>query len=78
MGDMGEMFKAMKQARKENRARRLSGANPEGWHQHTEYHWYRYVDGVKFDYWPSSGLVMSQGKRYNINSKFIQSTLENK
>lgn len=75
MGDMGEALNALKDYRKQERKKRLESANPDGWSQHTEHHWYRIIDGRKINYWPSSGLVMIGKKRFNINSKKIQSLI---
>lgn len=53
MGDMGDVFRDMKRHDKERKAKNLKQANPEGWIQHTEYHWSRTVNGKRLDYWPS-------------------------
>lgn len=55
MGDMGDIFNAMRDLKKERKAQRLEKANPEGWLQHTEYHWSRMLNGKKLNYWPSTG-----------------------
>lgn len=75
MGDMGEIFRAMKEHNKERREARLAAANPEGWTQHTPYHWSRTIGGKRINYWPSNGLVMIGQKRHNINSKHIRALL---
>lgn len=62
MGDMGDIFDAMRQERKERRARNLNRADDTGWKKHTPYHWYRYINGVKLNYWPSSNKYQ-YGKR---------------
>lgn len=75
MGDMREIFDAMKEFRLERRAKRLSEAKEIGWQKHTEHHWFRVINGTKLNYWPSSGLVMIGNRRHNINSKHIQAML---
>lgn len=75
MGDVGETFRALKERKKEQKAKRLQSANPEGWEKHTDYHWHRTINGKKINYWPSSGLCMIENKRYNINSKYIRNLL---
>lgn len=42
--------------------RNMAAANPAGWTQHTPYHWSRYIDGKKLDYWPSKRKWMFNGK----------------
>lgn len=32
-----------------------------GWTKHTEYHWSRYVNGRRLDYWPSRKKFMLAG-----------------
>ena len=76
MGDMAEIFNAMKEAAKERRAERLDRADDAGWEKHTPYHWHRTIDGKKLNYWPSSGLVMIGQKKHNINSRYIREMLK--
>lgn len=33
-----------------------------GWTKHTEYHWSRYVNGERLDYWPSRKKYQFRGK----------------
>lgn len=72
MGDMGDVFRAMTEAKKERKQNRLETANDAGWEKHTPYHWYRLIKGEKLNYWPSTGACMYKGKRKHIKSKFIQ------
>ena len=74
--EIAQTFRAMKEARKEKKAARLDAANPDGWTQHTPYHWSRIIDGEKLNYWPSTGLCMYKNKRTNINSKRVKALLE--
>jgi len=70
--DIALAFKALKEDRKEKKKNRLEGACSKGWDKHTPYHWSRFVDGKKMDYWPSTGTVMYKGKRTSISSKKVQ------
>jgi hypothetical protein len=58
MGDMGEIFNAMRQHDKERRARNLNNFNPSGWNKHTEHHFSRQLNGKRLDYWPSRNRFM--------------------
>lgn len=62
MGDMAEVFNAMKQRNKRRRAKNLQKADSAGWEVHTEYHWSRLLNGKKLDYWPSRNKFMYNGK----------------
>lgn len=62
MGDMGEVFNAMKQRTKEHRAKMLEQADTEGWTAHTEYHFSQVFNGKRMDWWPSGGKAMYDGK----------------
>jgi hypothetical protein len=42
----------------------LAMFNPEGWTQLSDQHFRRVVDGVRFDYWPSTGTVEWRGRYY--------------
>lgn len=75
MGDMADVFNAMKIATKKKRNDRLQSASDEGWSKHTPYHWYRTIDGVRLNYWPSSGLVMIGPKKFNIHSQYIKTLI---
>ena len=76
MGDVGEIYKLMDERKKERKAKRLEAANSEGWEKHTDYHWYRTINGKKVNYWPSTGLCMIGNKRHNINSKYMRKLLK--
>jgi len=62
MGDMAEVFRDMREMDKEQKERNLSKANPEGWTQHTEFHWSRDLAGSRLDYWPSRNKFQYRGK----------------
>lgn len=54
-GGMVETFRAMSQATKEHRAAMLEQADTEGWEQLTEWHYRRWFDETRIDWWPSGG-----------------------
>ena len=62
MGDMREVFDAMKKRDAERRSRNLAAAVPTGWTIHTEYHWSRDLGGYRLDYWPSRNKFQWRGK----------------
>lgn len=62
MGDMGEIFRDMREADKERKKRNLAAANPEGWTIHTDFHWSRDLNGKRLDYWPSRNKFQYNGK----------------
>ena len=62
MGDMGDIFRAMKDTDKERKKRNLENANPKGWTEHTEYHWSRTLQGKRLDYWPSRNKFQHNNK----------------
>jgi hypothetical protein len=56
MGDMGEIFNAMREHDRERRTRNLENAFAEGtdgWTVHTPIHWSRDLLGDRIDYWPT-------------------------
>jgi hypothetical protein len=75
MGDMGDVFRDMTAYKKEKRASRIANTDDKGWSKHTEYHWYRVINGKKINYWPSNGLCMIGKKKHNINGKFMRNLL---
>jgi len=62
MGDMGEVFNAMREQTKKHRAKMLESADTEGWTAHTEYHFSRMFNGKRMDWWPSGGKAKYDGK----------------
>lgn len=62
MGDMGELFNAMRDGTKAHRAKMLAGANTEGWQRHTEWHYSRMFNGKRMDWWPSGGKAQYDGR----------------
>jgi hypothetical protein len=56
MGDMGEIFNAMREHDRERRSRNLENAwanGTNGWTVHREDHWSRDLLGDRLDYWPT-------------------------
>lgn len=49
-------------ASRAQKRKHLAEADPAGWTQHTAYHWSRYVNGKKLDYWPSRRKFQYDGK----------------
>ncbi len=76
MGDVGDDYNAMKQHKKETRAKRLDSACSDGWEKFSDHHWHRTVKGSRMDYWPSTTMVIFRGKRMNINSKQVQALIK--
>lgn len=64
MGDMGEIFNAMKRQDKERRERNLSNANVDGFVRHTAHHYSRDLNGDRLDYWPSRNRFRWRGKTH--------------
>ena len=62
MGDMGDIFNEMKAYTRERKRANLAAADPDGWLQHTPYHWSRQLLGSKLDYWPSRHKWQWRGK----------------
>lgn len=54
-GNMADTFRAMDQATKEHRAAMLEQADTAGWEALTDYHYRRWFDGTRVDWWPSGG-----------------------
>lgn len=62
MGDVGDDFRANREADKERKKRNLESASADGWTQHTMYHWSRTLNGKRLDYWPSRNKFMYDGR----------------
>jgi hypothetical protein len=62
MGDMGELFNAMRDSTKAHRAEMLAKANTEGWTRHTAWHYSRAFGAQRMDWWPSGGKAMFDGR----------------
>lgn len=73
MSGMKEYFDDVKVYLKERKNKNLTAANPEGWTQHTPWHWSRILKGHRIDYWPSKNKFRYMNKTYNSNvEKFIE------
>jgi len=65
MGDMGEVFNAMKREDARRRERNLQSATDDGgWKKHTAYHWSRDLNGDRLDFWPSRNRFHFQGRTH--------------
>ncbi len=62
MGDMGEVFEAMREATRQHRAEKLAQADTTGWHAHTEWHFSRRFGDTRVDWWPSGGKAQVHTK----------------
>lgn len=65
MGDMREIFDAMKEHNVQRKARNLkqhSEAETIAWVKHTEFHWSITVAGKRLDFWPSRNKFQWNGK----------------
>lgn len=67
MGDMREVFDAMREHDRERKARNLKESLEKvysmgDWTVHTEYHWSRQLNGKRLDYWPSRNKFQYEGK----------------
>ena len=62
MGDVGEYWRDHKEVDDERKRRNLANADPEGWTQHTEFHWSRTLNGKRLDYWPSRNKFQYEGR----------------
>lgn len=69
MGDIGEYWRDvspyLKQKAKERRDNNLKNAiiNDDGkWTKHTTYHWSRFLNGKRLDYWASRNKFQYEGR----------------
>lgn len=62
MGDMGELFNAMKARTKEHRRTMLAKADTTGWTKHTDWHYSCQFSGDRVDWWPSGGKAQYRGR----------------
>lgn len=62
MGDMGDVFNAMRERDEERRAHNLQAADSTGWTKHTDYHWSRDLHGKRLDYWPTRQKFQYDGR----------------
>lgn len=57
-----EFFDELRRQRRERQARNMQRFDPTGWSQHTEWHWWRWLNGERLDYWPSKAKWMYRNK----------------
>lgn len=62
MGDMGDIFNAMRSDKQRHRAEMLSKADTTGWTQNTPWHFSRVFGGRRMEWWPSGGKAMLDGR----------------
>lgn len=62
MGDMGDIFNALRERDKERRHRNLAAADPSGWTLHTDTHWSQMLNGKRLNYWPSRNKFQYEGR----------------
>jgi hypothetical protein len=62
MSDLGEMFNDLRESTKQHRRDMLAAADTEGWKQHTEWHYTRFFNGQRIDWWPSGGKARYRNK----------------
>lgn len=62
MGDMGDIFNAMRERDKERRWANHAKADPTGWTQHSDVHWSRELKGHRLDYWPTKNKFRYKGR----------------
>lgn len=69
MGDMREVFDAMRERDRERRVHNLKKSREKvysmgDWIVHTEYHWTYQLNGKRLDYWPSRNKFRYENKVY--------------
>lgn len=66
MGDMGDIFRDMREANRQRRERNLKRAQDSElpWMKHTDHHWSLELQGDRLDYWPSTQKFRWRGKSY--------------
>lgn len=60
--DIAWTGRVLREQRKKESEENLMEADPEGWKQHTLYHWSRFIDGYRLDYWPSRKKFRYRGR----------------
>lgn len=65
MGDMREIYDAMKAHKKEKRAANLKEADTTGFVKHSDYHYSVTLKGSRLDWWPSTKRFRWQGKYHH-------------
>ena len=67
MGEMGEVFRQMRESNKERKELRLKDAKPilPLFTKHTLVHYSTYLQGEKLDWWPTTGKWRWKYKNYH-------------
>lgn len=70
------MWRENRERVKAHRSDMLSKADTAGWTKHTDYHYSRMFAGKRFDWWPSGGKGMYEGRMIyghrKVNSKIAK------
>lgn len=68
---MAEYYRSMDQWKAQDKAFRLSIANTEGWERYSDYHFSRTFNDKLAYWWPSTGTLIYNGKRYYGHTRSI-------
>lgn len=60
---MAEYYNGLKEGFKLDKQQNLKEFNPFGWHKHTDYHFSQKINNNRVDYYPSTKVIMLNGKR---------------
>jgi len=81
MGDVGDDFRAFREAKKQRAAANLEKAEkqdwPVDWNYHSPWHWSCRLAGKRLDYWPTKnkfqydGRISCGGLRGFINKRLV-------
>lgn len=64
MSEVGEIYRAMREAERAERAARLAATDTTGWTRHSEHHFSRMVRGRRLSWWPSTQKAQYNGKMF--------------
>ncbi len=77
MSDMGDMYRDMREHRKQRRHARLDAFDPEGWNRFTDYHFWKKLKKGRLEYWPSTRTYRYNGKTQRRPWEYIAKIIEN-
>jgi hypothetical protein len=60
---MAEYYNGLKEGFKHEKEENLWLFDPIGWHKHTDYHFSQKINGNRVDYYPSTKVILLNGKR---------------
>lgn len=62
----GSKTQRLREKRNKKRVANLEDAvkHAEGWNKYTFFHWYKSINGIKIDWWPSTRKAMFNGVVY--------------